>query len=99
MESLNAKYSTKDEPLDPSNRIPPKNKENRIKWQIERNEWLDAHCHRRFNAEYYNKFAKLSDITKQRRDEIQIAINAIRSEVLSDDGTFYNYSALDKGPW
>lgn len=99
MESLNTKYSTKDEPLDPSNRIPPKNKENRIKWQIERNEWLDAHCHRRFNAEYYNKFAKLSDITKQRRDEIQIAINAIRSQVLSDDGTFYNYSALDKGPW
>ena len=99
MESLNAKYSTKDEPLDPSNRIPPKNKENRIKWQIERNEWLDAHCHRRFNAEYYNKFAKLSDITKQRRDEIQIAINAIRSKVLSDDGTFYNYDALDKDSW
>ena len=99
MESLNAKYSTKDEPLDPSNRIPPKNKENRTKWQIERNEWLGAHCHRRFNAEYYNKFAKLSDITKQRRDEIQIAINAIRSKVLSDDGTFYNYDALDKDSW
>lgn len=99
MESLNTKYSTKDEPLDPSNRIPPKNKENRTKWQIERNEWLGAHCHRRFNAEYYNKFAKLSDITKQRRDEIQIAINAIRSKVLSDDGTFYNYDALDKNSW
>lgn len=99
MESLNTKYSTEDEPLDPSNRIPPKNKENRTKWQIERNEWLGAHCHRRFNAEYYNKFAKLSDITKQRRDEIQIAINAIRSKVLSDDGTFYNYDDLDPDSW
>lgn len=99
MEQLNSKYSTKDEPLDPGNRIPPTNKENRIKWQMERNEWLGAHCHRRFNAEYYNKFAQLSDITKQRRDDIQIAINAIRSKVLSDDGTFYNYDDLDPNSW
>lgn len=99
MENLNSKYSTDEEPLDPSNRIPPKNKENRIKWQTERNEWLGAHCHRRFNAEYYNKFAQLSDITKQRRDEIQIAINAIRSKVLSKDGSFYDYSALDPDSW
>nr|DAJ12496.1 MAG TPA: hypothetical protein [Bacteriophage sp.] len=32
MEQLNSKYSTKDEPLDPGNRIPPTNKENRVKW-------------------------------------------------------------------
>lgn len=99
MENLNSKYSTDEEPLDPSNRIPPKSKENRIKWQTERNEWLGAHCHRRFNAEYYNKFAQLSDITKQRRDEIQIAINAIRSKVLLKDGSFYDYSALDPDSW
>ena len=99
MENLNSKYSTEEEPLNPSNRIPPKNKENRIKWQTERNEWLGAHCHRRFNVEYYNKFAQLSDITKQRRDEIQIAINAIRSKVLLKDGSFYDYSALDPDSW
>lgn len=99
MENLNSKYSTEEEPLDPGNRIPPKSKENRIKWQTERNEWLGAHCHRRFNTEYYNKFAQLSDITKQRRDEIQIAINAIRSKVLLKDGSFYNYSALDQDSW
>lgn len=99
MEQLNSKYSTKDEPLDPGNRIPPTNKENRVKWQMERNEWLSAHCHRRFNAEYYNKFAQLSDITKQRRDDIQIAINAIRSKVLSSDGTFYDYNALSDEDW
>lgn len=99
MEQLNSKYSTKDEPLDPGNRIPPTNKENRVKWQMERNEWLGAHCHRRFNAEYYNKFAQLSDITKQRRDDIQIAINAIRSKVLSSDGTFYDYNALSDEDW
>lgn len=99
MEQLNSKYSTKDDPLDPGNRIPPANKENRVKWQMERNEWLGAHCHRRFNAEYYNKFAQLSDITKQRRDDIQIAINAIRSKVLSSDGTFYDYNALSKEDW
>lgn len=100
MEQLNSKYSTKDEPLDPGNRIPPTNKENRVKWQMERNEWLSAHCHRRFNAEYYNKFAQLSDITKQRRDDIQIAINAIRSKALSSDGTFYDYyNALSDKDW
>lgn len=99
MEQLNSKYSTKDEPLDPGNRIPPTNKENRVKWQMERNEWLGAHCHRRFNVEYYNKFAQLSDITKQRRDDIQIAINAIRSKVLSSDGTFYDYNALSNEDW
>nr|DAJ12485.1 MAG TPA: hypothetical protein [Bacteriophage sp.] len=66
---------------------------------MERNEWLGAHCHRRFNAEYYNKFAQLSDITKQRRDDIQIAINAIRSKVLSSDGTFYDYNALSDEDW
>lgn len=99
MEQLNSKYSTKDEPLDPGNRIPPTNKENRIKWQIERNEWLSAHCHRRFNTEYYNKFAQLSDITKQRRDDIQIAINAIRSKVLSADGGYYDYNALSDDDW
>lgn len=99
MEQLNSKYSTKDEPLDPGNRIPPTNKESRVKWQMERNEWLSAHCHRRFNAEYYNKFAQLSDITKQRRDDIQIAINAIRSKVLSSDGTFYDYNALSDEDW
>lgn len=99
MEQLNAKYSTEEEPLDPGNRLPPENKENRTKWQIERNNWLEAHCNRRFKAEYYNKFANLSNISKQRRDEIQVAINAIRSTVLSKDGTFYDYSALDKEQW
>lgn len=99
MADLNRKYSTKEEPLDPSNRIPPTNKENRVKWSIERNNWLGAHCHRQFNAEYYNKFANLSAITKKRRDDIQIAINAIRSTVLSDDGTFYDYNKLSDEDW
>lgn len=99
MAELNSKYSTKEEPLDASNRIPPTDKENRVKWAIERNNWLAAHCHRQFNAEYYNKFAKLSAITKKRRDDIQIAINAIRSTVLSDNGTFYDYDKLSDEDW
>lgn len=100
MAELNSKYSTKEEPLDASNRIPPTDKENRVKWAIERNNWLAAHCHRQFKAEYYNKFAKLSAITKKRRDDIQIAINAIRSKALSDDGTFYDYDKkLDDEEW
>lgn len=99
MAELNSKYSTKEEPLDASNRIPPTDKENRVKWAVERNNWLAAHCHRQFNAEYYNKFAKLSAITKKRRDDIQIAINAIRSTVLSDNGTFYDYDKLSDEDW
>lgn len=99
MAELNSKYSTKEEPLDASNRTPPTDKENRVKWAVERNNWLAAHCHRQFNAEYYNKFAKLSAITKKRRDDIQIAINAIRSTVLSDNGTFYDYDKLGDEDW
>lgn len=66
---------------------------------MERNNWLGKHCHRRFKAEYYNKFAQLSNVTKQRRDEIQSAINVIRSSVLSADGTYYDYNALTDEQW
>lgn len=99
MRKLNAKYSTEEEPLAPDNRIAPTNQETRVKWSVERNNWLGKHCHRRFKAEYYNKFAQLSNVTKQRRDEIQSAINVIRSSVLSADGTYYDYNALTDEQW
>lgn len=93
---LNAKYSTPEEPLAPDNRIPPTNPEVRKQWFTERNEWLDAHGHRRFTKEFYAKFGNLSYETYCRRMEIQTQINDLNRKclVVTKDGQYFDRNKL-----
>lgn len=95
---LNAKYSTLEEPLAPDNRIPPTNPSVRKQWFTERNEWLDAHGHRRFTKDFYAKFGNLSYETYCRRMEIQTQINDLNRKcmVVTKDGQYFDRNKLSE---
>lgn len=83
------------EALDPTNATAPDNPDLALKWNLMREDWLSHHCERRFSSDYYKKFAKISKLTKTRRDEIQALINQAREDCWDKEGKFYNYSNLD----
>lgn len=95
---LNAKYSTPEEPLDPKNEIPPENSETRKKWQLERNEYLDAHFHRFFTKEYYDQFANLSYEAYTSRNSIQMQINDLhnKGKVHTEKGDYFDFTTLSE---
>jgi TfoX/Sxy family transcriptional regulator of competence genes len=43
-------------------------------WNLERNRWLDKHCHRKKVRAYYDAWAKVSTLTKRRLDDINSQI-------------------------
>lgn len=87
------------EALDPTNATAPDNPDLALKWNLMREDWLSHHCERRFSSDYYKKFAKISKLTKTRRDEIQALINQAREDCWDKEGKFYNYSNLDPQQW
>lgn len=94
---LNAKYSTENEPLAPDNTVPPQNDKTRIAWALERNEWLSAHCERKFTKEYYELFANLSASTYKARAEIQMSIREINRKYWNEKKGYYDYETVPEG--
>lgn len=94
---LNAKYSTENEPLAPDNTIPPQNDKTRIAWALERNEWLSAHCERKFTKEYYELFSNLSAVTYKARAEIQMSIREINRKYWNEKKGYYDYETVIEG--
>lgn len=97
LKQLNAKYSTEDEPLAPDNTVPPQNELNRKAWALERNEWLSAHCERKFTKEYYELFANLSAATYRARAEIQMSIREINRKYWNEQKGYYDYETVPEG--
>ena len=97
LKHLNAKYSTVNEPLAPDNTVPPQNEENRRAWALERNEWLSAHCDRKFTKEYYELFANLSASTYRARAEIQMSIREINRKYWNEEKGYYDYETIPEG--
>ena len=97
LKQLNAKYSTEDEPLAPDNTVPPQNELNRKAWALERNEWLSAHCERKFTKEYYELFANLSAATYRARAEIQMSIREINRKYWNEQKRYYDYETVPEG--
>lgn len=64
-------------------------------WNNQRNKWLSEHCERKFTKEYYDAYSKLSQITKDRREEIQSQIRILKEKALGNDG-YYHYEKLTK---
>lgn len=63
-----------------------------------RNKWLGDNSERKYKKEYYEAFSKLSDLTKNRRNEIQRQIAAIKAECIGPDG-YYHYEQLSPSQW
>ena len=97
LKQLNAKYSTENEPLAPDNTVPPQNEEVRKQWALERNEWLSAHCERKFTKEYYELFSNLSACTYKARAEIQMSIREINRKYWNDKKRYYDYETVPEG--
>lgn len=97
LKRLNAKYSTENEPLAPDNTVPPQNDKTRIAWALERNEWLSAHCERKFTKEYYELFANLSASTYKARAEIQMSIREINRKYWNEKKGYYDYETVPEG--
>lgn len=103
LSKLNEKYG-----LPANNRVSPESEEIvtrgeekvtvRQAWNLDRNDWLNDHCHRKFKKSYYDAFAKLSNATQERRRLIQSKIAAIRQNALGDDG-YYHYEKLTQKEW
>lgn len=89
-EYINNKYNLT---LDPDNRLAPDDPNARREWNDMRNKWLGDNSERKYKKEYYEAFSKLSEITRQRRNEIQRQISALKLEALGDDG-YYHYENL-----
>lgn len=88
-----------DQPLEPDNNVPPSDPDLGLKWNLLKEDWLAHHCERRFSSEYYKKFAKISKLTKTRRDEIQALINQARAEFWDDNTKSYNYDDMKDPQW
>lgn len=97
LKQLNAKYSTENEPLAPDNTVPPQNEQVRKQWALERNEWLSAHCERKFTKEYYELFSNLSACTYKARAEIQMSIREINRKYWNDKKRYYDYETVPEG--
>lgn len=103
LSELNKKYD-----LPENNRLAPESEDEtsyrgkkvtvRQAWNMERNQWLNDHCERKFTKEYYDAYAKLSNATQERRQYISSKIAAIRQNALGDDG-FYHYERLTEKEW
>lgn len=87
---LNKKYG-----LDPDDISGPKDEERRISWEIEKNNWLNDHCHRKYTAKYYNAWAKVPMHVKAKLDKINGSISAIldKYNVVDDEG-YYHYDKI-----
>lgn len=92
---INDKYKLT---LDPDNRLAPDDPDARKEWNDLRNKWLGENAERKFKKEYYEAFSKLSEITRQRRNEIQRQIAALKTEALGPDG-YYHYENLTSQQW
>ena len=65
-------------------------------WNDRVNEWLDTHCNRKFKAEYYKAYSKLSSDTRNEWNDIQGQIRAIREKCKDKETGYYDYSQLTK---
>ena len=92
---INKKYNLT---LTEDNRIAPDEPDARREWNDMRNKWLGENSERKYKKEYYEAFSKLSELTKNRRNEIQRQIAAIKAECLGTDG-YYHYEDLTKSQW
>lgn len=63
-------------------------------WQEEKEKWLSQHCDRRFTSEYYKAYAGLSPETREKREEIQKEIRALKEKCLLQNG-YYDYGKLN----
>lgn len=77
---LKAKYKV---PLD---RQLPEDRDDRIAFNKELNDWLSNNCERRYTKEYYNLFNSLSEETRNQRDAIQFKIYKLLDEVRDENG-------------
>ena len=64
---------------------------------MERNEWLSAHCERKFTKEYYELFSNLSACTYKARAEIQMSIREINRKYWNDKKGYYDYETVPEG--
>lgn len=66
----------------------PENRDIRIEYNRQRNQWLSEHCERRFTAEYYEAFNHLSNETQQQRESIQVNIRNLQAKARDAYGIF-----------
>lgn len=70
--------------LDVKNRIAPDDESDRVIWNLAKIQWLSERCDRRYLPKYYQAYAKLSQITAEKRELIQSNIRALKSSVYRD---------------
>lgn len=64
----------------------PLDKEDRIEFNKEMNEWLSNNCERRYTKKYYDAFNSLSQEARDARDAIQFKIYKLLDEVRDNKG-------------
>lgn len=64
----------------------PLNKEDRIAFNKEMNDWLNKHCERRYTQKYYDAFNSLSQEARDARDAIQFKIYKLLDDVRDNKG-------------
>ena len=88
LSGLNVSYG-----LASDNRVQPEG-ELGVKWNMARNKWLSDHCHRRFLPKYYEMYAGLSQITRNRREELQSEIRLLKEKAFDKKDGYYHYERL-----
>lgn len=92
-EELKKKYGlTKDE-------LQPRDREARIAYNEERNQWLDDHDNRRYTKEYYDLFNALSEETRLARQAILFKMDLIFDKVKNKKTGKPDLHKLKKEDW
>lgn len=89
---LKAKYEV------PEGQKLPVDKEARIAFNKEMNDWLNKNCERRYTNKYYDAFNSLSQEARDARDAIQFKIYKLLDDVRDNKGKVH-LEKLDKTQW
>lgn len=76
----------------------PLDKEARISFNKEMNEWLNKNCERRYTSKYYDAFNSLSQEARDARDAIQFKIYKLLDDVRDNKGKVH-LENLDAKQW
>lgn len=68
-------------------------------WNCQRNEWLSQNVERKYNSEYYDAYAGLSEETLDAINNIRDRINQIKAKAKQDGNGHYLFDSLSEDDW
>lgn len=68
-------------------------------WNCQRNEWLSQNVERKYNSEYYDAYAGLSEETLDAINNIRDRINQIKAKAKQDENGHYLFDSLSEDDW